>query len=46
MENFERNKKMFWKEVRRVKKGEEKKSDKMKDANGNMLMTEKEVNGR
>ena len=46
MEDFERNKKMFWKEVRRVKMGEEKKSEKMKDANGNMLMTEEEVNGR
>ena len=36
-ENFEQNKKMFWKEVKRLRKGESGKEETVKDANGNLL---------
>ena len=36
-ENFEQNKKMFWKEVKRLRKGESGREETVKDANGYLL---------
>ena len=36
-ENFEQNKKMFWKEVKRLRKGESGREETVKDASGNLL---------
>ena len=38
--NFERNRKMFWTEVKRVRKREQKDEMRMKDRDGNMLLEE------
>jgi hypothetical protein len=45
-ENFERNKKMFWKEVKRVRKGVSGREEKVKSANGQLLVSEREVRER
>ena len=37
-ENYERNKKMFWKEVKRVRKGESRREEAVKDENGELLV--------
>ena len=37
-QNFEGNKKMFWKEVKRVRKGETGKEEVVKDGNGQLLL--------
>ena len=37
-EDFEQNKKMFWKEVKRVRKGESKREETVKDENGQLLV--------
>ena len=42
-ENFERNKKMFWKDVKRVRKEECGREERVKDANGVMLVERKQV---
>ena len=41
--NFEGNKKMFWKEVKRVKKGEQARDEMVKDVNGQILRDGVEV---
>ena len=41
--NFEGNKKMFWKEVKRVKKGEHSRDEMEKDVNGQILRDSVEV---
>ena len=35
--NFEDNKKMLWKEVKRVRKGEQERDEMVKDVNGQIL---------
>ena len=40
--DFEVNKKMFWKEVNRVRKGEQAREEMVKDVNGQILRDEKE----
>lgn len=37
-ENYEQNKKMFWKEVKRVKRGESRREEAVKDENGQLLV--------
>ena len=44
--NFEGNKKMFWKEVKRVRKGEQKREEMVKDVNGQILRDGVEVRRR
>ena len=44
--NFKDSKKMFWKEVKRVRKGESKKEECVKDVNGEVLSERKRVLGR
>ena len=41
--NFEGNKKRFWKEVKRVKKGEQARNEMVKDVNGQILRNGVEV---
>ena len=45
-DNFEGNKKMYWKEVKRVKKGEKPRDEMVKDANGQILPDGVEVRRR
>ena len=42
-QNFEGNKKMFWKEVKRVRKGEIEKDEVVKDENGQLLLESGDV---
>ncbi len=44
--NFEENKKMFWKEVKRVRKGETGSEKRVKDLNGQLLVDSKDVGRR
>ena len=44
--DFERNKKMFWKEVKRVRKGEQTREEMVKDVNGRILRDGVEVRRR
>ena len=44
--DFEGNKKMFWKEVKRVKKGEQGREEMVKDVNGQILRDGVEVRRR
>ena len=44
--NFEGNKKMFWKEVKREKKGEQARDETVKDVNGQILRDGVEVRRR
>ena len=44
--NFRERKKMFWKEVKRVRKGERKKEECVKDVNGEVLVERERVLGR
>ncbi len=44
--NFEENKKMFWKEVKRVRKGETQSEERVKDLNGQLLVDSKDVGRR
>ena len=41
--DFEGNKKMFWKEVKRVRKGEQAREEMVKDVNGQILRDSVEV---
>ena len=43
VENFQGNKRMFWKEVKRTRKGVEVKEERVKDVNGNVLSESGEV---
>ena len=44
--DFERNKKMFWKEVNRLRKGEQTRDEMVKDVNGQILRDGVEVRRR
>ncbi|MCP4255879.1 MAG: hypothetical protein GY775_21255 [Candidatus Scalindua sp.] len=44
--NFEENKKMFWKEVKRVRKGETGSEKRVKDLNGQLLVESEDVGKR
>ena len=44
--DFEGNKKMFWKEVKRVRKGEQAREELVKDVNGQILSDGAEVTRR
>ena len=44
--DFEGNKKMFWKEVKRVRKGEQAREVMVKDVNGQILLDGVEVRRR
>ena len=44
--NSEGNKKMFWKKVKRVKKGEQARDEMVKDVNGQILLDGVEVRRR
>ena len=44
--DFEGNKKMFWKEVKRVRKGEQTREEMVKDINGQILLDGVEVRRR
>ena len=44
--DFERNKKMFWKEVKRVRKGEQARDEMVMDVNGQILRDGVEVRRR
>ena len=44
--DFEGNKKMFWKEVKRVRKGEQAREEMVKDVNGQILRDGVEVRSR
>ena len=44
--DFESNKKMFWKEVKRVRKGEQARDEMVKDVNGQILRDGVEVRRR
>ena len=44
--DFEGNKKMFWKEVKRVRKGEQARNEMVKDVNGQILPNGVEAKGR
>ena len=44
--NFEGNKKMLWKEVKRVRKGEQARDEMLKDVNGQILRDGVEVRRR
>ena len=44
--DFEGNKKMFWKEVKRVRKGEQVREEMVKDVNGQILRDGVEVRRR
>ena len=44
--DFKDSKKMFWKEVKRIRKGESKKEECVKDINGEVLSERKQVLGR
>ena len=46
VEDFESNKMMFWKEVKRVRKGDEKRVSSINDTNGSLLVDSKDVNER
>ena len=45
-DDVEGNKKMFWKEVKRVRKGEQAKEEMVKDVNGQILRDGVEVRSR
>ena len=45
-ENFEGNKKMFWKEVKSVRRGESSREERVKGADGQLLVDEGGVRGR
>ena len=45
-QNFEWNRKMFWKEVKRVRKGLQGEETRVKDRDGNMLVEGKAVRHR
>ncbi|XP_076031869.1 uncharacterized protein LOC143019772 [Oratosquilla oratoria] len=45
-ENFESNKKMFWKEIKRGRGGESSREEKVKGTDGEMIMEEMAVRGR
>ena len=45
-ENFEENKKMFWKEVKRVRNGENGREDAVKEVNGSLLLESGDVRKR
>ena len=45
-QNFEENKKMFWKEVKKVRKGETGKEEVVKDVNGQLLLESGDVRKR
>ena len=44
--DFEGNKKMFWKEVKRVRKGEQSREEMVKDVNGQIFRDGLEVRRR
>ena len=44
--DFEGKKKMFWKEVKRVRKGEQARDEMVKDVNGEILRDDVEVRRR
>lgn len=45
-ENFERNKKMFWKEVKRARKGQSEREERVKGVDGRMIVEAEEVRKR